>query len=294
MLERVMTTISTVPGMAESRGPVLVTAANGKTGQRVAGHLIKAGIHVREGSRRASTPLDWDKPETWPAALEGMQAVYLAYSPDLAVPGATQILNRFIQKAVQMGVKRLVLLSGRGEDEAQACERLVMDSGLSYTIVRASWFNQNFSEGAFLDMVRSGHLTLPGGGVSEPFVDVDDIAEVAATALIQDGHDGQVYEVTGPRLMHFSDVAEELSLATGRQIDFSAIPQEAFLAGIKASGAPAQMVWLMDYLFSTVLDGRNAQVCDGVQRALGRPATDFSVYARKTARTGVWSASSEL
>jgi uncharacterized protein YbjT (DUF2867 family) len=283
-----MTIFNAVRRAFTRTSPILITGATGKTGGRVAQILAEQGHPIRLGSRRADIPFDWNQPDTWPAALDGVKAVYIAYAPDLAVPGAVSTITRFVDAAAKQGVQRLVLLSGRGEAEAQACERIVLNSGLEASVVRASWFNQNFSEGAFADMVRAGQLTLPAGDTPEPFVDADDIAEVAVAALTQPGHDGEIYEVTGPRLMTFKDVAAALSEATGRTIDFVAIPHEAFLDGAKASGAPSDVVWLMDYLFTTVFDGRNAQVCDGVQRALGRPATDFETYARKTAARGVW------
>lgn len=181
-----------------------------------------------------------------------------------------------------------MLLSGRGEPEAQACERIVQESGLEWTVVRASWFFQNFSEGAFADMVLAGRITLPAGDVPEPFVDVDDISDVAVAALSTDGHAGEIYEVTGPRLMTFADIAEDLTNATGRDISFVAVPHDAFIDEVKRSGALQDVVWMLDYLFATVLDGRNASLTDGVQRALGREPRDFQAYAGDVAATGVW------
>jgi uncharacterized protein YbjT (DUF2867 family) len=289
-----MTIINAVRRAFTRTSPILITGATGKTGARVAQLLAEQGHPIRLGSRRADIVFDWNQPDTWTEALDGVKAVYIAYSPDLAVPGAVSTITRFVDTAAKKGVQRLVLLSGRGEAEAQACERIVLNSGLEASVVRASWFNQNFSEGAFVDMVRAGQLTLPAGDTPEPFVDADDIAEVVAAALTQPGHDGEIYEVTGPRLMTFKDVAAALSEATGRTIDFIEIPHAAFLDGVKASGAPSDVVWLMDYLFTTVFDGRNAHVCDGVQRALGRPATEFESYARKTADRGVWLAAEQV
>jgi len=208
----------------------------------------------------------------------------------LAVPGATAAIRALVERAERHGVERLVLLSGRGEEEAQACERIVQSSTIDSTVVRASWFFQNFSEGAFVDMVLAGSITLPVGDVKEPFIDVDDIAAVAVAALTEPGHAGEVYEVTGPRLMTFAEAAAELSETTGRQIDFIPIAHEDFLAGVRDSGAPKEVAWLMDYLFTAVLDGHNAYLTDGVQRALGREPRDFAVYAREAAATSVWNA----
>ena len=268
----------------------LVIGGTGKTGRRVVSRLKAGGHAVRIGSRSAVPSFDWDNEKSWDTCLKGVTAAYITYAPDLAFPGATDAIEAFVAKAKRAGVKRLVLLSGRGEAEAQACEGIVQKSGIDWTIVRASWFNQNFSEGAFIEMVLNGVIALPAGNTSEPFVDADDIADVVETALIHDHHAGQIYEVTGPRLMTLADVAADLSSATGREISYLDIPHEAFMAEIMKSGAPKDVAWMLDYLFSTVLDGRNASLTDGVARALGRPPKDFSAYARDTARTGVWEA----
>ena len=269
-------------------GRILVLGGTGKTGSRVARGLKAKGMSVRVGSRSASPAFDWNNEAGWDACLQDVEAVYINYAPDLAMPGATDSIQSFVDRARLHGVIRLVLLSGRGEPEAQACERIVQESGLEWTIVRASWFYQNFSEGAFIEMVHAGQITLPIGDTPEPFVDVDDIAEVAVAALSETGHTGEVYEVTGPRLMTFSDIADELSNATRREISYLQIPHESFIHGVKESGAPKDVVWMLDYLFSSVLDGRNAYLTDGIQRALGRPPKDFASFAREAASTGVW------
>ncbi|MEM9180267.1 MAG: NAD(P)H-binding protein [Pseudomonadota bacterium] len=268
----------------------LVLGGTGKTGRRVVERLKAGGHAVRIGSRSAVPSFDWDHEASWEACLKGVTAAYITYSPDLAMPGATDAIQALVNKAKRAGVKRLVILSGRGEPEAQACEKIVQESGLEWTVVRASWFHQNFSEAAFLDMVLAGTITLPAGDQLEPFVDADDIADVAFAALTQDVHHGQIYDVTGPRLMTLSDVASDLSAALGRPVSYVSVPHEAFVAGIADSGAPKEVVWMLDYLFSTVLDGRNAHLTDGVQRALGRPPKDFAQFAREVAATGVWRA----
>lgn len=271
-----------------SDGLTLVLGGTGKTGRRVAERLAERGVQTRIASRSADPGFDWNDQSTWDAALDGVTAAYITYAPDLAIPGATDTIRNFVDKAVEEGVQRLVLLSGRGEEEAQLCERVVQDAGVEWTIVRASWFNQNFSEGEFLGMIMDGVITLPAADIPEPFVDVDDIADVAVAALTEDGHNGEIYEVTGPRMLTFAEVAKEISAAAGREIQYIQIPREAFAAGIAESGAPEDIAWLLDYLFSTVLDGRNAYLCDGVQRALGREPTDFTEYARRIAASGVW------
>lgn len=282
------TALQDEPSMA---GLTLVLGGTGKTGRRVSRLLADRGLPVRVGSRGAVPSFDWSVETGWRACLTGVEAVYITYAPDLAMPGASDAIRALAEAARGCGVKRLVLLSGRGEPEAQACEQIVQESGLEWTIVRASWFNQNFSEGAFVDMVVAGAIALPAGQVPEPFVDADDIADVVVAALTAPGHAGQVYEVTGPRLMTFADIADDLTAATGRQIVFVDVPHDAFVAEVTASGAPKDVVWMLDYLLATVLDGRNAHLTNGVMRALGRPPRDFADYARDVAATGLWTAS---
>lgn len=270
--------------------PVLVLGGTGKTGRRIATRLKALGVPIRIGSRSSLPSFDWHNEATWDACLNGVAAVYINYAPDLAMPGATDAIQALVDRAKTHKVRHLVLLSGRGEEEAQACERIVQDSGIAWTVIRASWFNQNFSEGAFVEMVQAGQITLPNVATPEPFVDVNDIADIVVAALTEPGHAGELYEVTGPRMMTIADVATELSQATGRDIRYVPVPHGAFLTGLAESGAPKDAVWMLDYLFSTVLDGRNAHLTDGVQRALGRPPRDFADYARELAATGVWRA----
>ena len=266
----------------------LVLTASGKTGRRVAERLEAKGVPIRRGSRSAEIPFEWNDPTTWAPALADVQAVYVVYTPDLAVLAAPPAIRDFTELAVRSGVEKLVLLSGRGEEEAQRCERIVQDAGVDWTIVRASWFSQNFSEGAFLDLVVSGEVALPADGVAEPFIDADDIAEVAVAALTEEGHSGQVYEVTGPRLLTFADAIAVIAEAAGRPIRYVPISKEAFVDGLGQAGVPADYIELLEYLFTTVLDGRNEHLADGVQQALGRAPRDFGEYARKVAATGVW------
>ncbi|SEB80295.1 Uncharacterized conserved protein YbjT, contains NAD(P)-binding and DUF2867 domains [Nitratireductor aquibiodomus] len=268
--------------------PVLVTGGTGKTGRRLAERLKNAGVPVRIGSRGAAIPFDWENPSTWGAALDGVEAAYVAYYPDLAVPGAAETVEAFARLAVKMGVTRLVLLSGRGEESAERAEELFRQSGAEWTILRADWFFQNFSEAFFLDAIRAGELALPVGDVREPFVDADDIADVAFAALTEKGHERKLYTLTGPRLISFPEMVREIGAACGRDIRFTRIPVDAFVEGARNEGLDEPLVDLMRELFTEVLDGRNESLADGVEQALGRPPVDFSDYVRRTVATGVW------
>ena len=270
------------------RTPILVLGGTGKTGRRVVERLKARGVPVRVGSRSGEPAFDWDSQDTWASALQSVRSVYLTYQPDLAVPGADDVIRSFATSAAANGIRRLVLLSGRGEEEARACEQIVQNSGADWTILRSSWMCQNFDEGYALEQVLSGEVALPAGNVGEPFVDADDIADVAVAALTEEGHVGQLYELTGPRLLTFAEAIEEIANATGRQIRYVQISPEQYTSALTEHGVPAEFVQLLNYLFTTVLDGRNAHLTDGVQRALGREPRDFTAYARDAAATGVW------
>jgi uncharacterized protein YbjT (DUF2867 family) len=267
---------------------VLVVGGTGKTGRRVAERLTARGVPVRIGSRSATPPFDWDDRATWGPALRGTTAAYVSYYPDVALPAAADQVRSFAAEAVKQGLKRLVLLSGRGEEGALLCEQAVREAGAEWTILRCTWFSQNFSEGFFRDQVVGGEVALPAGEVREPFVDADDIADVGVAALTSDRHSGQVYELTGPRLLTFAEAIGEIAAASGRDIRYREIPLEDYLAALAALQVPADVRWLVEYLFTEVFDGRNARLADGVQRALGRPPRDFADFARRAATAGAW------
>ena len=266
---------------------ILVLGATGKTGRRIVDRLTALGLPVRVGSRSGTPSFDWKDRATWAAALRDVQSVYISYYPDIVVDGALDDIRAFTEQAVAAGVRRLVLLSGRNEAQAQAAERVVQESGVEWTVVTCSWFMQNFTEGYLLDPVREGVIALPARDVAEPFVDVDDIADVAVAALTEDGHTGRIYELTGPRLLTFAEVAAELSEATGREIVYVPLSIEEYAAGAAELGLPEADIAMLTTLFAEVLDGRNAYPADGVQQALGRPARDFADYAR--ANAAAWS-----
>ncbi|MEU8779705.1 NAD(P)H-binding protein [Streptomyces sp. NPDC048606] len=268
----------------DARGLTLVIGGNGKTGRRVVERLRSLGLPVRVGSRAGEPPFDWNAPETWGPALRDVRRVYVTYHPDLAFPGAAERIGEFAALAVATGARRLVLLSGRGEEAARRAEELLKASGADWTVVRASWFHQNFDEAFFLEPVLAGEIALPTGDAVEPFVDADDIADVVVAALTDERHVGRTYELSGPRLMGFADVAAELSKATGREIAYVPVADEEYRAVLRENGLPEEFA----ELFTLITDGRNAHLVHGVREVLGRPPRDFADYAREVAASGVW------
>jgi uncharacterized protein YbjT (DUF2867 family) len=259
----------------------LVLGANGKTGRRVAERLTARGVPVRRGTRAGTPPFDWERPGTWAPVLAGVDALYVSYFPDLAVPGAVDVIRELTGLADKAGVRRLVLLSGRGEAEARAAEDVVRAGSAEWTVVRCAWFNQNFSESYLLDPLLADDVVLPAGDVAEPFIDADDIADVVVAALTEPGHGGRTYEMTGPRLLTFADAVAEIAEATGRPLTYQRVDLAGYVAAATEDGLPPDVAGLLGYLFGEVLDGRNAWVGDGVQQALGRPAKDFATFARE-------------
>jgi uncharacterized protein YbjT (DUF2867 family) len=264
----------------------LVIGATGKTGRRIVERLRARGVPVRLGSR--ATGFEWQERSTWGPLLDGVDAAYISYYPDLTVDGGADAVGALARLAAERGVKRLVLLSGRGEPEAQRAERELAKAGTEWTVVRCSWFAQNFSEAFMVDGVIAGEVAVPAAEVPEPFVDAEDIADVAVAALTEDGHNGEVYELTGPRALRFDEAVAEIAAATGRELRFTAVPVAEFTAGMLEADVPEDEAALVAWLFTEILDGRNAEPQDGVRRALGRAPRDFGEYARRVAASGAW------
>lgn len=273
------------------QGLVVVVGGTGKTGRRVVERLKAKGVPVRSASRTSQPAFDWKDRSTWAAALSGASMAYVTYYPDLAVPGAADDIDALAKLAISLGVRRIVLLAGRGEAGAEQAEEALKASGADWTILRTTWFAQNFSENFMLDLVLSGEVALPAGDVREPFVDLDDVADVAVKTLTEPGHIGKTYVLTGPRALTFAEAIAEIAAASGRPVRYKQIPVEMFIAGLRAEGVPEDFIWLLTELFTVVLDGRNTPVVDGVRQALGREPRDFTTYVRDAAATGVWSSS---
>lgn len=268
---------------------ILIIGGTGKTGRRVAKNLKEVGHNMRVVGRNTTPAFDWENPETYDAALKDMDRAYIVYYPDLAVPGSRNAITTLTKKALEAGLEKVVLLSGKGETEAEACEDIVANSGLNYTLVRASWFNQNFSEGAFLDFVLDGVVALPMPKAEIPFVDADDIADVVSKVLVDDSYNGQTITVTGPQKRTFKEVVAIMAEASHKQIQFVPITIDEFKEGMRKAGLPDSYVWLFGYLFKEVLGNPdNQEVSNDVAKVLGRPAKDFETYARETAATGIW------
>jgi uncharacterized protein YbjT (DUF2867 family) len=277
----------------DNKDLTLVIGGTGKTGRRVAERLEARGVPLRIGSRSGQPPFDWLDPATWAPAVQNVKSAYVTYYSDLAFSGAAEHVRSFADLATANGVRHLVLLSGRNEPGAVLGEQAVQESGADWTIVRSSFFAQDFSEYFLLESVVSGEVAFPAGDTAEPFIDAEDIADVASAALTDDRHKNQLYEVTGPRLLTFAEACEEISQATGRDVRYVPVSADEYASALAEAGMPPDEVAEFIDLFTMILDGRSQYVTDGVQRALGRPPRDFRDFARDAAAAGAWNGSTD-
>ncbi|MCG8923091.1 SDR family NAD(P)-dependent oxidoreductase [Lentzea sp. CC55] len=255
--------------IAVTTSSILVLGATGKTGRRVTDLL---GAASRPASRSSSTRFDWSDQDTWEPALAGTTAVYVV-PPEDPSP-----LAEFVPLAVKSGVTRLVLLSMRGAQDDDPFEAAVKDSGAEWTVLRPTWFMQNFDEDMFAAPVQHGELAVPAGEGVHPFIDVVDIAEVAVVALTQHGHDGQTYELSGPEALSFPEMLARITEVTGRPVRYSDIAPEEFAASMRALGYPDEIADLVTMLLVRIRTGEEAHLSDGVRRVLGREPRTFADY----------------
>ncbi|WP_326727917.1 NmrA family NAD(P)-binding protein [Streptomyces phaeochromogenes] len=267
---------------------VLVTGASGKTGRQVAESAKAAGFDVRAASRSSEVRFDWYDSSTWAEALRGADAAYLAYTPDIGAPGAAENIAALARLAQELGVRRLVMLSARGERQAEPAERALRESGAEWTVVQADWFFQNFSEGLLLEGVQSGEFVFPAGEVKVPFIDTRDLADVVVKALTDPSYAGRTLEITGARLLSFREAMAEITAAAGREIRYVPVPTKEYGAILAGFGLPPEEVAFMEEVFDGLLDGGNARSTETVRQVLGRAPRDFTDFARELAATGVW------
>jgi uncharacterized protein YbjT (DUF2867 family) len=274
---------------AMTTSSIALTLGTGKVGSRVARRLDALGVAQRVGSRRGHPAFDWNESSTWAPFVASSTSVFVAYVPDLGFPGASEALAKFGETCASEGVENVVLLSGRGEPGAALSERALAEGAGPVTVVRCSWFDQNFSESFLLQPVLDGVIALPAGDVEEPFLDADDIADVVVACLTDpEAHRGMTYELTGPELLGFTDVARILSEVTGRTISYLPVDVDSYVAAAVEAGLPADDAHDYAELFDVITDGRNAHLTSDVHTVLGRTPTTFERYASATASTGVW------
>lgn len=274
---------------------ILILGGKGKTGRRVAAQLDKRQIPYRLASRSSALRFDWYDESTWSPTIAGADTAYLA--PPVGPTGLAQA-GRFVQQAANEGLRRIVLLSGRGVGspgrefavyEGQlGLEHAVQASGLDWTIIQPAWFAQGFSEDFLRYDVLAGEIRLSAGDGGEAWIDTNDVGDVMTAALLEEAYTGATYALSGPRPLTMAEVAAELSAATGRPIKYVDLDPEQHVAELVEQGLTPEDSEAVRDLFAVIRNHRSEYVSDGVQQILGREPRDFTDWARETATTGIW------
>ncbi|MBU3863395.1 NAD(P)H-binding protein [Streptomyces sp. 4503] len=275
-----------------SNDTTLVLGATGKTGRRILARLRLRGTPVRAASRSSRTRFDWSDPGGWDAALRGIAVAYVV-AP--RVPGP---VHEFVARAEAAGVRRLVLLSGRGSDtwgdstfglDMRSAEDAVRGSALEWTVLRPSNFAQNFDEDVFHAPLVAGELALPAGKVPEPFIDAEDVADAAAAVLTEtDRHAGRIYELTGPRALTFGEATRLISRASGRPIAYRQVSPAEYTAALVGEGVGEEDAHHVAEMFVMMERGLLAGTTDDLATVLGRAPRTFEDYVVRAAAAGTW------
>jgi uncharacterized protein YbjT (DUF2867 family) len=275
--------------MTTSTPTVLALGGTGTTGSRLVAKLAELGLSVRTAARHgADVRFDWNDSTTHRPALEGVDRVYLM-TPVMGQAELTDLVGTFLDQAAAAGVQHVTYLSAYGMDQAppevgpRAVELdLLGRTDFTHSIVRPAWFMQNFSEGHLVPV--DGFITVPTGEGTEAFVDVEDIAAVAAATLADPGaHVGAAYAPTGPEAMTVGDAAHVIATITGQPIKHADIDRKAWIQASIAAGLPADYSGMLALLTETIASGHGSQPNDDVAKVTGRPPTTFTDYVRRTA-----------
>lgn len=262
--------------------------------------LQQAGVSVKAATRNPAqyagsagvTPVEFDleQSETFEPALAGVDRVFAIAKSGDAQPQAK--LNPLIDAARSAGVRHVALLTARGVEMSEdiglrKVERHLMASGLAYTILRPTWYMQNFSVGFIRPMIaQTGAIFLAAGDGKTSFIHTDDIAAVAAAALTRPGHEGQEYTLTGGRALSYGEAADIISAASGRPIGYVPISSDQMRQSLIGGGWPPESADFMTGLFYPVQQGWAAGVSPDVALVLGRQPITFEQFAAENA--AVW------
>jgi uncharacterized protein YbjT (DUF2867 family) len=271
---------------------VLITTPNGKVGSELVAQLQKANVAVRLGAHTVEKAkqkfpgaevvrLDFNDLATVKTALQGVSKAYLAFPTDQDPPAAP--FKAFIDEAKAAGVGRIVMLSASGVENAgeaplRQVELHLERSGVPYTILRSSWFFQNYSNSSAA-AVRAGAIAEPADDGKTAFIDTRDVAAAAVAALTQEGHAGKAYALTGPDALDRAQVAAILSKELGRPVKYQKISDREFRAALQGHLKP-NYIELLSALYGFIRAGYTAQVTSEVKRILGREPVSFSQFVR--------------
>ncbi len=273
---------------------ILVTGATGTIGRDVTKQLAKKGATVRAGVRDAGkarkqfaadvalAPFDFEDAQSFDGALEDVEKVFLL--PPLMANQA-EVTNAFVDTAKRAGVRHIVKLSviGVGTESFKfgewhaVGERHIRESGIASTFLRPNSFMQNFINHF---PPRDGVIYLPWGNGKASFVDTRDIAAVAVEALTASGHEGETYTLTGSAALGIAEVANILSEAAGREINYVDVPESAARDTMLQAGLPPWQVDAVMELHAINKQDLWSTVTSDIEKVTGKPPTNFAQFAR--------------
>lgn len=273
--------------------PVLVMGASGTVGLDVVRGLHAAGVPVRAALRHPPGPItpsaglssvrfDVTDRTSWPAALDGVAAMFLMRPPEIVAVGRD--LLPFVDAAVAAGVTRVVFLSVQGAQRSRAVphrrvERHLEASGAQWTFLRASYFLQNLLTVHCEEIRERGEIAVPAGSGRTAFVDTRDIAEVAVVALTGPGHERRAYELTGPRASTYAEVAAVLTEVLDHPVRYTDPSLLAYARERYRRGMPLPLVLTTLALYTVARLGLAGRTTPQLATLLGRPPTDLRRFA---------------
>ena len=273
---------------------ILVTGATGTIGSstvkalKAKGARFKVAVRSPEKARDLgveTVAFDWDKPETFGPALQGVEKLFML-TP--TTDKQDEHAKSLVDAAKKAGVKHIVKLSVIGADNEPgimfgrahlAGEKAIKASGIAWTMLRPTFFSENFITFYGVDPKKDSTVYLPHGQGKTVWVDPRDVGEVAAAVLTTPGHEGKTYELTGPEALDNHQVLAIFSQALGHKYNYVDVPEAAAIKGMTDMGMPKAMVDGMMELNNIIKQGWAAAPGNGVKEVLGRPARTVKDFA---------------
>ncbi len=287
--------------MKDALRQVVVTGSVGNVGREVVRALAACGLGVRAADRHPrrvravfgpiAEPihLDFHDPTTFPAAVQGCDGLFLLRPP--AITNVKATLNRLIDIACDRGVRHIVFLSVAGAAKNvlvphHAVEAHLMNASCGWTILRPGFFAQNLGDAYRTDILLDRRIFVPAGSGRAAFVDVRDVAEVAARVFLAPSrHDHEAYTLTGPEAVSFADAARFLSEVIGATIRYEPATLLGYIRHLRARGLPLGQVLVQTVLHFGLRFGQAARVDPTLERLLERPSHSLRDYVRAHATT---------
>lgn len=272
---------------------VLVTGAAGTTGSRVVAEMRCRGVAYRSATRRPRSSdqvrFDWDDSSTFADALRGVHAVYLVGPIEVVDP--SHQVEAFLDEATAAQVQRVVTLSSSaveaGAPGPGVVHRMIASAMPEWTVLRPSWFMQNFfGDHPLAHAVRHGEIVTATGDAKVAFIDAGDIAAVAATVLTDHAPHNTDYVLTGPEALSYAQAADIISRAVGHMVRHRSVDPDTLVALFTSAGLSADYATLLASLDAVIAAGAENRVTESVQRITGRRPRSLAEVVRAEGRSG--------